>query len=292
MSKPSSFPAQTKPFPAKPLPYKRFSPDEMSARREKGLCFNCDDKLFPGHKCKPPLFQCILAEEEEPETPEEPDLSQLQLLEIPAPKEPGDSPKISLFALEGHKSPATLCLAAKLQGRDVVILIDGGSTHNFMQTRLAASLGLPIHKSTHLNVTVGNGDSIKCDGVCHDVKMLIQKEPFSFDLYLLPIFGANIVLGVQWHSTLGPITFDYKELYMEFQQAGKPVRLEGVKQGTLSAISLSQLRTSNLSTDTATFFYLSISHTPPTNTLVIHTAPTPALNTALRSLLNDFALVF
>lgn len=35
------------------LPIKLLTPAEMAARREKGLCFNCDSKFVPGHKFKP-----------------------------------------------------------------------------------------------------------------------------------------------------------------------------------------------------------------------------------------------
>jgi len=34
------------------LPFKRLSQAEMQSRREKGLCFNCDEKFSPGHRCK------------------------------------------------------------------------------------------------------------------------------------------------------------------------------------------------------------------------------------------------
>lgn len=47
------------------LPLRRLSAVEMQARKDKGLCFNCDERFFMGHKCKPMLFQCLLAEESE-----------------------------------------------------------------------------------------------------------------------------------------------------------------------------------------------------------------------------------
>ncbi|KAK2979581.1 hypothetical protein RJ640_020073 [Escallonia rubra] len=34
------------------MPVKRLSPAELSERRAKGLCFNCNDKFAPGHRCK------------------------------------------------------------------------------------------------------------------------------------------------------------------------------------------------------------------------------------------------
>ena len=34
------------------LPIKRLSPAQVEERRRKGLCYNCDDKWSPEHKCK------------------------------------------------------------------------------------------------------------------------------------------------------------------------------------------------------------------------------------------------
>ena len=34
------------------LPIRRISPAQMEKRKKKGLCYNCDEKWGPGHKCK------------------------------------------------------------------------------------------------------------------------------------------------------------------------------------------------------------------------------------------------
>lgn len=44
---------------------KRLTLAEMSARRGKGLCFNCDERFSPGHKCKHKISFMILCEEED-----------------------------------------------------------------------------------------------------------------------------------------------------------------------------------------------------------------------------------
>lgn len=47
---------------------KRISWEEMQRMREKGLCFNCNDRFTPGHKCKTPqLFLIEGGEDEEKE---------------------------------------------------------------------------------------------------------------------------------------------------------------------------------------------------------------------------------
>ncbi|GAV90943.1 hypothetical protein CFOL_v3_34343, partial [Cephalotus follicularis] len=40
--------------------------NEIAARREKGLCYNCDKKFKPGHKCKS-KFLVLLADNEDEE---------------------------------------------------------------------------------------------------------------------------------------------------------------------------------------------------------------------------------
>ena len=38
------------------LKVQNVSPAEMAERRKQGLCYYCDDKYSPGHKCKEPKF--------------------------------------------------------------------------------------------------------------------------------------------------------------------------------------------------------------------------------------------
>ncbi|KAK4406334.1 hypothetical protein Sango_0639900 [Sesamum angolense] len=65
---PSLAPTLVAPRPS--LPIKRLSPAEMQARRVTGLCFNCDERFVPGHRCKSKQFFLLLADDEvEPECP-------------------------------------------------------------------------------------------------------------------------------------------------------------------------------------------------------------------------------
>jgi hypothetical protein len=38
--------------PSAPVKIKKLTRDEMAECQLKGLCYNCDEKYFPGHKCK------------------------------------------------------------------------------------------------------------------------------------------------------------------------------------------------------------------------------------------------
>jgi hypothetical protein len=42
--------------PSAPLKIQKLTRAEMVEHQLKGLCYNCDDKYFPGHKCKEKIF--------------------------------------------------------------------------------------------------------------------------------------------------------------------------------------------------------------------------------------------
>ena len=46
------------------IPLKRLTPEELASRREKGLCFQCDEKFSRGHKCASSLFLLVMEDEE------------------------------------------------------------------------------------------------------------------------------------------------------------------------------------------------------------------------------------
>jgi hypothetical protein len=49
---------------------KKLSWDEMQQMREKGLCFNCNERYTPGHRCAVLLLFIIETEAEDNDSPE------------------------------------------------------------------------------------------------------------------------------------------------------------------------------------------------------------------------------
>jgi hypothetical protein len=105
--------------PSTPLKIQKLTRDEMVERQLKGLCYNCDDKYFLGHKCKEQkLFMDISEDisEEDIETPlmsgspETPDIT-------PPSDPPKVEPVISLNALTSFSAPQTLKLIGYIKHR-------------------------------------------------------------------------------------------------------------------------------------------------------------------------------
>lgn len=114
------------------LSVKRLTPTEMVARREKGLYFNCDEKFVPGHRCRPAQFLCLMIEQEDDEKE-----ATFAATEVADTKETPEEdvthiPQISFHAFTGQAVPSTLKLARSINEQPMVVLIDGGSSNNFI----------------------------------------------------------------------------------------------------------------------------------------------------------------
>jgi hypothetical protein len=106
-------------------------------------------------------------------------------------------------------------------------LVDSGSTHTFIHEVVVHRLGLTVTLRPGLSVKVANGEPLQSYGVCKNTPMHIQGETFVTDCYTLPLEGFDLILGVQWLKSLGPIVWDFAALSMAFVREGCSVRLLG-----------------------------------------------------------------
>jgi len=234
---------QKTPTTPKPFPIKRLSLAELQARREQNLCYNCDEKYVFGHKCKR-QFHLLIAEPD-PTDPTPDLLTQLLPEPVTTPPEPNvpeDPAQISLHALMGHTIPQTLRVLGHIAKTPVQVLIDSGSTHNFIHDRVAKQLGLPLHQAQAFNVLVGNGAALDCSYICPQTLLSLDSHDFIVDLFVLPLSGADLVLGVQWLRSLGPVLTDYEALTLKFVRGDKIVQISAGSKPIPEAASLHQLR--------------------------------------------------
>jgi hypothetical protein len=75
---------------------------------------------------------------------------------------------------------------------------------------------------------VANGDRVTCWGQARDVVIRIGDEHFMVDCYAIPLDCYNVVLGVKYLRTLGPILWDFDDLCMAFTHHGKHVLWKGI----------------------------------------------------------------
>ncbi|CAA0810389.1 Uncharacterized mitochondrial protein AtMg00860, partial [Striga hermonthica] len=214
-----------------PVPeVKRLSPEEIKRRREKGLCFKCDEKFTPGHHCKQ-AFVIHVIDDEEPKIEEDWEKE----VEIGVPEE---ETEISMPAMAGTRGPRTMRIPACVKDRHVVVLVDNGSSHNFINATLSQKLKLPTTKVEPFEVRVANGERLRCPESYCGVPIKFQGVTIKADLYALPLVGPDVVLGVQWLEGLCKVTTNYRTRVMEFNSGEHRVTLKASKDGGTKEVGL------------------------------------------------------
>ena len=158
----------------------------MEERKKKVLCYNCDEKWGPGHKCKNAmlfLFDCV---EFRPNANSGVHITNLDDSSGSYVSEDSlscqdnsvEEAGIALYALSGTPTSRTMRVKGRVKCKSVVILIDSGSTHNFVDPSLFSQLHIPVDSTQILEVKVANGEVLKTHGLCKDVPMDLQGHQF------------------------------------------------------------------------------------------------------------------
>ena len=74
--------------------------------------------------------------------------------------------EISFNATVGTNHSQTIHVVGKLKNKNVLILIDGGSTHNFIDQAIVTKYGLLVIQNQKFQVTVANQEKIECIRQC------------------------------------------------------------------------------------------------------------------------------
>ena len=150
------------------------------------------------------------------------------------------TPQISINALEGTSGFQTLRVTSKVEKSPLFIMIDSGSTHNFINTQVAKKLSCTLTPIRPLTVEAANGGQMTCTHVCKNFLWKMQGVKFFTDVFVVELNNCDIVLGVQWLATLGNILSNYNDLWMSFIWQGQDILLQGDTPVKLQTIGFEQ----------------------------------------------------
>ena len=211
--------------------YKRLSDAEFQARKEKGLCFRCNEKYSADHKCKM-KEQCelrmfvVTADKEEYEIVEEDKEEKKELSRIEINEDITTVVELSINSVVGLNDLGTMKVRGKLLGEDVSILIDCSATLNFVSEKLVKKLFLPIKETSHYGVILGSGAAVQGKGICEKLEVQLNNWKIIEDFLPLDLGGVDVILGMQWLYSLGVTTVDWKNLLLTFSVDGKLVNIK------------------------------------------------------------------
>ncbi|RWW48452.1 hypothetical protein BHE74_00045471 [Ensete ventricosum] len=187
-------PRPTAPYTAirAPAP-KKLTRDELRERSAKGLCWHCDEPWSREHRCKKGRLLMIEPVEDDDNEPSEEGLEP----EEEATEEEPQPADYAVHALAGYSNPQTMKVGGLLKQQPITVLIDIGSTNNFLNSKVAACLALQIEGCKKFDVKVADSRILNCDQRCPRVKLLLQDQEVVADFFLLPIDDYEAVLGIE-----------------------------------------------------------------------------------------------
>ena len=137
--------------------------------------------------------------------------------------EEAETVEMSLNSVVGLSEPRTMKLKAEIHGKEVVVLIDCGATHNFISKPMVESLQVPRQGTSQYGVVIGSGKQIRGMGVCKGVVLQLQGITIIEYFLPLPLGSTDVILGLKWLATLGEMRDDWRKLTMSFKMEEKTV---------------------------------------------------------------------
>nr|XP_040258848.1 uncharacterized protein LOC120976091 [Aegilops tauschii subsp. strangulata] len=208
-------------------------------RRARGLCFKCGERWGQEHT-RPTSVQLHVVEE------------LLELFSIDSPDGPPTPRReeqhtetamaISRHALTGSSAPKAIRLHAWLQGREVLVLVDSGSSTSFLDACLASSLSGVVHLRRPCRVKVADGGELCCVSHIPKCCWTTQGQEFTTDMKILPLGAYDAIVGMDWLEEHSPMNVDWRGKHMLITTPQGPAHLQGHSDGVAPCSEINGLQ--------------------------------------------------
>lgn len=131
--------------------------------------------------------------------------------------------------------------------------------------------------------------------ICRGFTWQLQQATFTADVIVLPLVLCDLILGIQWLRSLGPILWDFDKLQMEFSCKGKKFVLRGAKPSGVKLINNKTFSQAVQQGAQICFLYLNPPNyhfDMPTCQLLHSAAETPPILPAIEQLLSQYTDIF
>jgi hypothetical protein len=192
-------------------------------RKAKGLCFKCGERWGHEHTC-PQTVQLHIVEEllalfsTDEVTGESPQDIPLEEPEIVC------SLSVQAFAGVATGSSRVIQLHANLQGREILVLVDSGSSTSFVNKQLADKLSGAVPLKIPCKVNVADGSQYSCTEFIPQCSWFYQGQQFLTDLKILTLGTYDMILGMDWLEEHNP-DIDWVAKTLQFQTSNHNFRL-------------------------------------------------------------------
>jgi hypothetical protein len=112
---------------------------------------------------------------------------------------------LSQETMSPQRSSKTLKFEGTIQGVQVTILVDSGSSHSFLSSNISQSLSGFSQMKQPVCVQVANGGTLTCASELLQASWQVQGYQFVSDFKVLSLPYYDIILGMDWLVANSPI---------------------------------------------------------------------------------------
>ncbi|CAH9127383.1 unnamed protein product, partial [Cuscuta epithymum] len=207
----------------------QLSQEEYLDRSRKGLCFKCGEKWNKEHSCKLKNYKLIMVEDSDNE--EDIEGAKVEIKAEEGTTMEFKSMQLSVMSKEGIHSLRTFKVNGSLEWAEgkaeVAVLIDSGATHNFISQNLVKQLELPYTTTPGYKVQIGNGEKVSNNGRCENLTLCMQGTNIKQKFYMLNLEGTDLVLGMEWLTTLGNVEINFQKQSIKWKVQGVAQQIQG-----------------------------------------------------------------
>jgi hypothetical protein len=195
-----------------------------SYRRARGLCIHCGEKWSRDHRCSENIQLHVLQEfwdichNEDISDDSQPDENVADAQVLLA---------VSIAALNGTASAATMQFQGTAQGLPVQILLDSGSSHTFVSLHLSSKLTGQSPLAVPLRVKIADGQVLDCANTFLQLAWEVQGCSFHTDAKVLPLAHYDMVVGMDWLSQYSLMQVDWAQKWLVIPYEGAFRALQG-----------------------------------------------------------------
>lgn len=145
--------------------------------------------------------------------------------------------------MEGVTTPKTVQFIGQIQGMELLVLMDSGSSHSFLSAQVAAHVhGLtPLQRP--LTVQVANGAQLQCTHELTNAVWSLSGCDFTSSLRVLPLQKYDLLVGMDLLENFSPTMVNWADKWLMIPYNGSTVKLFGLQsaKGQSAVIELCNL---------------------------------------------------
>jgi hypothetical protein len=111
--------------------------------------------------------------------------------------------------LVGINTPQTIKIQGYIKKKKVIVLIDFGSTHDFINYKVEKYLNCFVYPAPTFQVMIADECTINCSWKLHSIKLNMGDYFVENPMISIEMGGVYVVLGVQCLQSLRTLEFNF-----------------------------------------------------------------------------------